>query len=36
MYGFLPVDQRLVLGQRDDGADAFGEAGFGANEVDDG
>ena len=36
VYGFLPVDQRLVLGQRDNGANAFGEAGFGANEVDDG
>ena len=34
--GLLPVDQRLVLGQRDNGANAFGEAGFGTNEVDDG
>ena len=36
MDGFLPVDQWLVLGLRDDGADAVGEEGLGADEVDDG
>ena len=36
MYGLLPVDQRFIFRSRDNGADAFGEAGFGTNEVDDG
>ena len=36
MYGLLPVDQRFIFGPCDNAANAFGEAGFGANEVDDG
>ena len=36
VYGLLPVDQRFIFRPRDNGADAFGEAGFGTNEVDDG
>ena len=36
MHRPLPVNQWLVLGWGDDGTDAFGKEGFGADKIDDG